>query len=241
MSNWSKIFSIMLVAGSMAFAQYDDDEYDSDSESTEQYSYGADDSAEETKVGNVKALSSEWDGFSFEDIGITQWEFQQIKEAGVSRDKLTHLVEIGIRPTEYLQKPWEKMGVAESEWIAQRSEGMEDADIDRSYRNNHGEQGYAYISLIIPSVYQWHKDQVIKATAIDAVWAIGVGATVYLKVDGQSNWFYMLIPVVAAHIYSFADAFFGTQWDSNPDANRFSFGVAPTPEKGVAGMLQMKF
>ena len=63
----------------------------------------------------------------------------------------------------------------------------------------------------------------------------------FMNVDGQSSWFYCLIPVAAAHIYSFADAFFGTQWDSNPDANRFSFGVVPTFDKGVAGMLQMKF
>jgi hypothetical protein len=125
----------------MAFAQYGFDDEES-SESTEEasYSYGSDESADEDEaepeVGKAKATGDEWDGFRYEEMGLTQWEFQQIKEAGISRDKLTRLVELGVRPSEYLQKPWEKMNITEDAWLAQRSEGMEDADIDRSYRNN---------------------------------------------------------------------------------------------------------
>ena len=239
------MLSTLLIAGSMAFAQYgyDDDEA-TESADEPSYSYGSDESAvddDEADVGKAKASGDEWEGFRYEEMGLTQWEFQQIKEAGISRDKLTRIVELGVRPSEYLQKPWEKMNITEDAWLAQRSEGMEDADIDRSYRNNHGDQSYAYLSLLIPSLYQWKKDYLVKATFIDAVWVLGVATTVYLKVENNSSWFYALIPVVGAHIYSFADAFFGTQWDSNPDANRFSFGVVPTPDKGVAGILQMKF
>ena len=244
MAKWCKVLSTILVAGSLAFAQFDDDN-DSTTEASEEssYSYGSEDEeeAEEPKVGEAKASGDEWEGFRYEEMGLTQWEFQQIKEAGVSRDKLTRLVELGVRPSEYLQKPWEKMNISEDEWLGQRSEGMEDADIDRSYRNRSGDQSYAYLSLLVPSLYQWKKDDIVKASIIDAVWVAGVAAAVYMNVDGQSSWFYCLIPVAAAHIYSFADAFFGTQWDSNPDANRFSFGVVPTFDKGVAGMLQMKF
>ncbi|MCQ2054627.1 MAG: hypothetical protein MJY82_04970 [Fibrobacter sp.] len=254
---WCKVLSTVLVAGTMAFAQYDyDDENASESTSEESYSYGTDNSddgfpsdeeesastqEQETKVGEAKASGDEWEGFRYEEMGLTQWEFQQIKESGVSRDKLTRLVELGVRPSEYLQKPWEKMGISEADWLSQRSAGMEDADIDRSYRNRNGDQSYAYLSLLVPSLYQWKKDDVVKATFIDAIWVAGVAASVYMAMDGSSSWFYFLIPVVGAHLYSFADAFFGTQWDSNPDANRFSFGVAPTFDKGVAGMLQMKF
>ncbi len=244
MAKWCKVLSTILVAGSLAFAQFDDDN-DNTTEASEEssYSYGSEEEeeAEEPKVGEAKASGDEWEGFRYEEMGLTQWEFQQIKEAGVSRDKLTRLVELGVRPSEYLQKPWEKMNISEDEWLGQRSEGMEDADIDRSYRNRSGDQSYAYLSLLVPSLYQWKKDDIVKASIIDAVWVAGVAAAVYMNVDGQSSWFYCLIPVAAAHIYSFADAFFGTQWDSNPDANRFSFGVVPTFDKGVAGMLQMKF
>ena len=81
----------------------------------------------------------------------------------------------------------------------------------------------------------------MKAIWIDVLWVASVGATVYLKVDDNSAWWYGLIFVAGAHIWSFADAFFSTQWDSNPDANRFSYGILPTPEKGVAGFFNIKF
>ena len=246
MANWCKILSTVLLCGSIAFAQFDDESAD------ESYSYGASDSEEyssnedsedisSAKVGTAKASGDEWQGFNCEEMGLTQWEFQQAKQEGVSRDKLTNLVEMGIRPSEYLQKPWEKLGVSEQEWIRQRSGGLEDADIDRSYRNKSGDQSYAYLSLLVPSLYQWHKDESMKAIWIDALWAGSVGVTVYLAADGNSAWWYGLIVVAGAHIWSFADAFFSTQWDSNPDANRFSYGILPTPEKGVAGFFNVKF
>ena len=252
MANWCKILTTVLLCGSIAFAQFDDDESSEDS-----YSYGAseettddgfaDDNSSDAEeassasVGEASATADEWQGFNYEEMGLTQWEFQQAKQEGVTRDKLTHLVEMGVRPSEYLQKPWEKLGVSEEEWLAQRSGGLEDADIDRSYRNHSGDQGYAYLSLLVPSLYQWHKQESMKAIWMDALWVAGVGATVYMAVDGSSNWFYFLIPVIGAHIWSFADAFFDTQWDGNPDANRFSYGILPTPEKGVAGFFNVKF
>ena len=85
------------------------------------------------------------------------------------------------------------------------------------------------------------EDTYFAENEMDALWVGGVGATIYMATSGSSNWFYFLLPVVGAHIWSFADAFFDTQWDSNPDANRFSFGILPTPDKGVAGALLMKF
>jgi hypothetical protein len=148
---------------------------------------------------------------------------------------------MGIRPSEYLQKPWEKLGVSDEAWISQRSGGFEDADIDRSYRNNAGDQSYAYLSLLIPSLYQWHKNESMKAIWMDALWVGSVGATVYMAADGNTAWWYGLLFVAAAHIWSFGDAFFSSQWDSNPDANRFSYGILPTPEKGVAGFFNVKF
>ena len=131
--------------------------------------------------------------------------------------------------------------MSEEDWLAQRSQGMEDADIDRSYRHRSGNQSLAYVSLLLPSYYQWKTSQSTKAIWMDALWVTSVGVTAYLYVDGSSAWWYGLLGVAAAHIWSFADAFFGTQWDSNPDANRFSFGILPTPEKGVLGAFQVKF
>ena len=241
MSFWSKIGLIMFLACAMSFAQFDDEP--SGDESTEQsYSYGDDNSSDDgASVGEATASGDQWEGFRYEELGLTQWEFQQAKEEGISRDKLTRLVELGVRISEYLQKPWNKLGVSEEDWLAQRSQGMEDADIDRSYRNKSGNQGAAYLSLLLPSYYQWKTDQSTKAIWIDVLWVASVGATTYLAVSGNNAWWYGLIVVAGAHIWSFADAFFGTQWDSNPDANRFSYGVLPTPEKGVLGFFNVKF
>ena len=243
MSFWSKIGLAVFLAGTMAFAQFDDEP--SGDDSTEQsYSYGEDESApaEEAEAGEAKASGDQWEGFRYEDLGLTQWEFQQAKEEGITRDKLTRLVELGVRISEYLQKPWNKLGVSEEDWLSQRSEGLEDADIDRSYRHKSGNQGYAYLSLLVPSLYQWKTDQSMKGIWMDVLWGVSVGATLYLYIDDpESAWWYGLLFVASAHIWSFADAFFGTQWDSNPDANRFSFGILPTPDKGVLGAFQVKF
>ncbi|MCQ2092998.1 MAG: hypothetical protein MJY85_09990, partial [Fibrobacter sp.] len=152
----------------------------------------------------------------------------------------------GVRPSEYIQKPWEKMGVSEEEWLGKRSKGLEDADIDRSYRYRNGNQNYAYLSILAPSLYQWKTDNSTKAIWMDALWVASVGATVYLAATKESYWWYGILAIAGVHIWSFADAFFGTQWDSNPDANRFSYGIIPSPASdnasmGVTGFFNVKF
>lgn len=239
MLNWRKSIAAVLLCGSFVFAQYDDDA------SSESYSYGSDEIAEES-VGEATASDDEWKGFNYEELGLTQWEFQQAKQEGITRDKLTRLVELGVRPSEYIQKPWEKMGVSEEEWLGKRSNGLEDADIDRSYRNRSGNQDYAYLSILVPSLYQWKTDNSTKAIWMDVLWVASVGATVYLAASGETYWWYGLLAVAGAHIWSFADAFFSTQWDSNPDANRFSYGIIPSPASdnasmGVTGFFNVKF
>lgn len=242
MANLFKIASIMLLCGSLVFAQSDDesDSYSYGTSDTEE-AFEAEDSEDAENVGEATASGDEWAGFNYEEIGLTQWEFQQAKKEGITRDKLTHLVEMGIRPSEYIQKPWEKLGVSEEDWLSQRTNGLEDADIDRSYRNRSGDQEYAYLSILVPSLYQWKSDQAMKAIWMDALEFTGIGITVYLAADGATDWWYGLLLIAGAHIWSFADAFFSTQWDSNPDANRFSYGIIPTPEQGVAGFFNIKF
>ena len=251
MSNMFKMLSAVLFAGSLAFAQTDDlfsDDFQdaatadsiahANAEATTQANEAA---AQAAGIGTAKATSGQWDGFNYEDMGLTQWEYQQAKEQGVTREKLTKLVEIGIRPTEYLQKPWNRLGVSEEDWLSQRAEGMEDADIDRSYRYHSGDQKSAYLSLLIPSYYQWKTHAVAKATFMDVLEVGSIAVTIVLKVQDKSYWWYGFLGIAAAHLWSFADAFISTQWDSNPDANRFSFGVIPTPDKGVTSFFNVQF
>ena len=93
MANWCKILSTVLLCGSIAFAQFDDES------SEESYSYGAseaeaddafadnDGEEQETKVGEAKASGDEWQGFNYEEMGLTQWEFQQAKEPNTFKSR----------------------------------------------------------------------------------------------------------------------------------------------------------
>jgi len=190
----------------------------------------------------VEASSSEWEGFKYEDMGLTQWEFQQVRESGLSKEKLLSLLELGVRPTEYLQKPWEPLGVTEQQWLAERGKGMEDSDIDRSYRNTNKNQDYAYWSLLVPSLYQWKAGKASEAISMDAIELAAVGTMAYLIVSTSTPDELYTIPfILGVHVWSFADGLMDTRWENNPDANRFSWGIMPTLHGGWAGVFGLRF
>jgi hypothetical protein len=205
----------------------------------------ADESVDTPASSNVaNASTDEWEGFNYEEVGLTQWEFQQTKESGMGRDKLLQLLEIGVRPGEYLQKPWENYGVSEADWIAERSKGMEDSDIDRTYRNKGANQSAAYLSALIPSYYQWKVGKTAEALTMDVLWLASFGAYSYLAfVDKEDNNTrnYLFLPMLVVHAWSFGDAFMDTIWETNPDANRFSWGIFPTLNNGVVGGFSFLF
>jgi hypothetical protein len=247
MTNWFKTIFALLFLCTFSFAQDDFDSKSSgDTSSYEEAGESDNDSvpSENHAAGSVVATTDPWEGFHYEEVGLTQWEFQQAKEAGLSREMLTRLVELGVRPSEYIQKPWERLGVTENAWLKEREQGLEDSDIDRSYRNRNVNQDLAYWSILAPSLYQWKTQDKVTAIWIDALWVVGVGGLTYFAVTSDKNeniWQYWLIPIVGAHVWSFADAFFSTQWENNPDANRFSLGIGPMMNRGIAGILQMRF
>ena len=70
MANWCKILTTVLLCGSIAFAQFDDES------SEDSYSYGASEETDdafadnsneeaETKVGEATASADEWQGFNY--------------------------------------------------------------------------------------------------------------------------------------------------------------------------------
>jgi hypothetical protein len=262
MTNWFKTIFALVLMCTFSFAQDDfgfessggesssaeetsaSPSHNSNSENSKINSEASASETESKTVGSATATSDPWEGFRYEDAGLTQWEFQQAKESGMSREMLTRLVELGVRPSEYIQKPWERLGVTEDAWLKEREQGLEDSDIDRSYRNRNINQDLTYWSILVPSLYQWKTNETITAVWIDALWVVGVGGLAYFVATSDENkdiWQYWLIPILGAHIWSFADAFFGTQWENNPDANRFSLGIGPSLNRGVAGLLQMRF
>jgi hypothetical protein len=187
----------------------------------------------------------EWADFDYQHAGLSQVEFQNVKSSGMSKEKLLHLLEIGVRPGVYLQEPWKDLDVSESEWLEQRASGMEDADIDRTYKNNSGNQGLAYLSFLLPSLYQWNVDEMAKAIAMNVLEAAFISLTVFLytsDTDGGNNWLQYGVPCIAAvHLWSGIDALLATQWDSNPGAKTFSWGIVPTGKKGFAAAAALRF
>nr|AXS01393.1 hypothetical protein [uncultured bacterium] len=186
----------------------------------------------------------EWADFDYQHAGLSQTEFQNVKESGMSKDKLLHLLEIGVRPSTYLKEPWKDLGVSESEWLEKRAEGMEDGDIDRTYKNYGGNQGLAYLSFLVPSLYQWSTDQMALAIAIDVVWASAVGLTIFLASDNEdakNTWVYGLLGVGAVHLWSGIDALLSTLWDNNPDAKNFSWGIVPTGKNSFTAGAAFRF
>ena len=185
----------------------------------------------------------EWADFDYEHAGLTQTEFQNVKEAGISKEKLMHLLEIGVRPSVYLKDPWKDLGVSESEWLEQRANGMEDSEIDRTYKNQAGSQGLAYLSFLLPSLYQWDTEQTAKAVAMNILEACTIGLTIFLATNGSTKgqWVYGAGSIVAVHIWSGADAVLTSQWDNNPDARNFSWGIIPTGKKSFAAAATLRF
>jgi hypothetical protein len=184
----------------------------------------------------------EWSDFDYSHAGLSQSEFQKVKDSGMSKEKLMHLLEIGIRPSVYLQEPWKDLGVSESEWLSERASGMSDADIDRTYKNKAGDQGMAYLSFVLPSYYQWKTDQMAKAIAMNVLWASALGLTVFLYKEGEADiWIYpAVLGIGGVHLWSGIDALLSTLWDNNPDAKDFSWGIMPTG-KGIAAAAMLKF
>jgi len=210
------LFPIIALCFSVSFAQFDDDEVE----------------------------ESEWADFDYQHAGLTQTEFQNVKESGMSKEKLLHLLEIGVRPADYLKEPWKKLGVTEKEWLAERAGGMDDSDIDRTYSSRSGDQWLAHLSLLVPSLYQWHTDQLAKAIAIDVAYVSAWASFFYLRkssVGDEKLWTYGLIAVGAVHLYSWIDAIVSTLWDSNPDARNFSFGIMPTGKNSLAAAAALRF
>ncbi len=188
-------------------------------------------------------FDDEWADFDYEHAGLSQTEFQNVKESGMSKDKLLHLLEIGIRPSVYLKEPWKDLGVSEAEWLEQREGGMEDSEIDRTYKNQAGSQGFAYLSILLPSLYQWSTDQVVKAVAMNVLEASAIGLTVFLATNGSTDgqWTWGLGAIAVVHIWSFADAILTSQWDNNPDARNFSWGIMPTGKDSFAAAATFRF
>lgn len=193
------------------------------------------------KLDTISADIAEWAQFDYEAVGLSQKEYQSARNSNLTKSKLLHFLELGIRPNEYLKKPWINLGVSEKKWIELRTAGMEDSDIEDHSDKLHGA---AYISLLLPSYYQWKSTQTNKAIGMNVVygsfWAGFVTLSI-VKKDNMKDNLYFLPAIGVVHLWSFLDAIINVKKKNPREKNEtFEVGLIPT-SKGILGTFSFYF
>jgi hypothetical protein len=190
----------------------------------------------------VAVHADEWENTTAEDMGISQEEFQKVKESGMSRSKFLKLLEVGISPNEYFSEPWKKLGVTEDHWLTEKKAGMADDDIDRSYRKQDANNMIPFVSFILPGYYQYKTNKTYFGLGLSTVAVAGIALT-FLHQNSETKSIYPYYPMatVLAMIVSAGDAYLGTRYVDNQEAGRFSWNLGWLQEGGPAASLSLGF
>jgi hypothetical protein len=190
----------------------------------------------------LKVFADEWENTSAEDMGISQEEFQKVKESGMSKAKFLRLLEVGISPNEYFSEPWKKLGVTEEHWLAEKKVGMADDDIDRSYRKQDANNLIPFISLILPGYYQYKTNKTYTGLTLSGLAVGGIALTI-LHQNKETHSIYPIYPIitVGAMLWSAGDAYLGTRYVDNQEAGRFSWNLGWIPDGGPAAEISLGF
>jgi hypothetical protein len=190
----------------------------------------------------LKAMADEWDGTTAEDMGISQEEFQKVKESGMSKSRFLKLLEVGISPNEYFSEPWKKLGVTEDHWLNEKKAGMADDDIDRSYRKQDANNLTPFISFILPGYYEYKTNKTYFGLGLSTVAVAGIALT-FLHKNSETKSIYPVYPImsVLAMVVSAGDAYLGTRYVDNQEAGRFSWNLGMNDQGGPAALLSLGF
>jgi hypothetical protein len=193
-------------------------------------------------IPNAKVFADEWDNTSAEDMGISQEEFQKVKESGMSKSRFLKLLEVGISPNEYFSEPWKKLGVTEEHWLREKKGGMADDDIDRNYRKQDANNMMPFLSFILPGYYQYKTQRPIFGASLSGLAVAGIALT-FIHKDKESKNIIPFYPIVAlgAMLTSAGDAYLGTRYLDNQEAGRFSWNLGLNGFEGPAALLSFRF
>ena len=125
----------------------------------------------------LKVFADEWENTTAEDMGISQEEFQKVKESGMSKSKFLKLLEVGISPNEYFSEPWKKLGVTEEHWLTEKKAGMADDDIDRSYRKQDANNLTPFVSFVLPGYYEYKTKKTYLGLGLSTAAVAGIALT----------------------------------------------------------------
>ncbi len=193
-------------------------------------------------LGAVKVLADDWEGTKYDDLGISQEEFQKVKETGMPRAKLMKLLELGISPNEYFSEPWKKLGVSEDHWLSEKKGGMADDDIDRSYRKQGFNNMTPFISFILPGYYQYKTNRLYFGLGLSTT-AVAAWTLTFLHKNSETKAIYPVYPViaVAAMFWSAADAYIGSRYNDNQEAQRFSWNLGLSSSGSPLAGFSLRF
>jgi hypothetical protein len=184
-------------------------------------------------LGAMKAFADEWENTTAEDMGISQEEFQKVKESGMSKARFLKLLEVGISPNEYFSEPWKKLGVTEDHWLNEKKAGMADDDIDRSYRKQDANNLTPFISFILPGYYEYKTKKTYLGLGLSTAAVAGIALTFLVK-NPDTHAIIPIFPIIM--LTSAGDAFLGTRYVDNQDASRFSWNLGLSPNGGAAAV-----
>lgn len=190
----------------------------------------------------LKVYADEWDNTTAEDMGISQEEFQRVKESGMSKSKFLRLLEVGISPNEYFSEPWKKLGVTEDHWLNEKRSGMADDDIDRSYRKQDANNLTPFISFVLPGYYQYKTDRLYFGLGLSTVAAAGIALT-FLHKNSETKSIYPYYPLatLVSMLVSAGDAYLGTRYVDNQEAGRFSWNLGLSGDGAPSALLSLGF
>ena len=191
---------------------------------------------------STKVFADEWENTTAEDMGISQDEFQKVKESGMSKSKFLKLLEVGISPNEYFSEPWKKLGVTEAHWLNEKKAGMADDDIDRSYRKQDANNMAPFISFVLPGYYEYKTHRTYFGATLSTLAVAGIALT-FLHQNTETHSIYPFYPIVAlgAMLTSAGDAYIGTRYVDNQEAGRFSWNLGLNRSGGPAALLSLSF
>ncbi len=190
------------------------------------------------------AVETEWGATTAEDLGISAEEYQMVREKGMSRGTLMHLLEVGVSPNEYFSEPWKKLGVTEEHWLSEKKAGMEDDDINRNFRKQQTNNLAPFIAFVLPGYYHYHTRRLYWGLGLSTA-AAGSLALTFLDKDREAKGSFSVRPIypiclLVTMIWSAGDAFVHTRFIDNQEATRFSFDATPLPD-GAALRLALRF
>ena len=192
-------------------------------------------------LGAMQAFADEWENTTAEDMGISQEEFQKVKESGMSKARFLKLLEVGISPNEYFSEPWKKLGVTEDHWLNEKKAGMADDDIDRSYRKQDANNMTPFISFILPGYYEYKTKKTYLGLGLSTAAVAGIALTFLVQNDSPRG-IYPIFPIITllSMLTSAGDAYLGTRYVDNQDASRFSWNLGLSP-RGAAATASLGF